>query len=311
MQYESLRRYVRERFSSWRRDRATTQRMAGNTRDTSMSGYEAYDNDDHDLNGDDHGQQEEHHVLKHLEEAFNHWKVLPEKQRSELWRLEALRAYARGEERRKETESKLELALQEAQNLRAQVERLSRLQQPREFITSPPSHFPVGKDLFQALKSGPANHLNDWDYDQLTSKWKAIIASNRQTANGISGQRKLTESHPILPIATPNPSSSINTNGNFHLDNNDAEHEFDDEELRDAEAESDGPVDSSRAPQAMMNQAMNAQAFEPNGEVMGIGSISNQHHVNAREFMGRRILMNLGSTDFSNLKGSDGVGLSR
>ena len=310
MQYESLRRYVREQFAVWRRDRAAAQRLARAGRDITMSGYDAFDDNDEDSNGNGHDQEDERNVLKHIEEAFNHWKVLPEKHRSEHWRLEALRAYARGEERRKETESKLELALQEAENLRAQVDRLGRLQQPREFVSYPPSHYPLSKDLMRALKSDPSNDHGDWNLDQLVSKWKAVIANNRQATAGILAQRKLTESHPTIPLATPNNSSSMTTNGAFHSDNNDAEHEFDDEELQDAEAVPDGPVESSRTPQSMINRAMNAHAFESHREVMGMANVSNQHHVNAGEYMGGRMLMNLGSTDFSSMKGPNGVGLS-
>ncbi len=141
--------------------------------------------------------------MKHITSAFNHWKVVPEKQRQESWRLEVLRAYAREQEKQKATAASLENAEQEVFHLREQVDQLSKCQQPRAFLLFPPTSVPIPQDAIKEMSRAGLD-LAALDYDKLVDKWKAVIHRQRKSNAGMAAQKP-------LPDTTTTPSSQQRT----------------------------------------------------------------------------------------------------
>ncbi len=115
--------------------------------------------------------------MRHLEDTHKQWKGLSEQHRQDAWRLEILRAYARSEKKRKETEQALERASQEVESLKAQADQLSRCQQPREFLISPPTTIPVSRDLAREFGG---KDVSKWEYDRLVEKWRGVVRESRK-----------------------------------------------------------------------------------------------------------------------------------
>lgn len=127
-------------------------------------------------------QQHEDMSLRHLELAFNHWASLPPATRQEAWQLEITRAFAREMEKRKSLDEQLARVQQEANQLRAQVERLGSCQWPREFALFPPDTLPLPREVARELdaKEGQINpNSARWDYDNVVSKWKRVVMHDR------------------------------------------------------------------------------------------------------------------------------------
>lgn len=143
-------------------------------------------------------QDREDGVVKHALDAYSHWELLAEKQKQDAWRLEILRAYSREKEKRHEVEVRLEEVLQDVEHCKAQVDRLSRCQQPREFFLKPPTPMPVPKDTLREL-NGVSSVTPDWDYDRVLSKWKMVVQENRRSVSGMAGQKPLSSLPENLP----------------------------------------------------------------------------------------------------------------
>lgn len=127
-------------------------------------------------------QQHEEMSLRHLELAFSHWNALPHETRREAWQLEITRAFAREIEKRKSVDEQLARVQQEANQLRAQVERLGSCQWPREFALFPPDTLPLSRDVARELdaKEGPLNANSErWDYDNVVAKWKRVVMHDK------------------------------------------------------------------------------------------------------------------------------------
>ncbi|KAJ5164263.1 CDR ABC transporter [Penicillium coprophilum] len=103
-------------------------------------------------------QQHEDISFRHLELAFNHWNSLPHETRREAWQLEITRAFAREVERRKSSDEQLVRVQQEANQLRAQVERLGSCQWPHSHISADSTR---------------------WDYDSVVAKWKRVVMHDK------------------------------------------------------------------------------------------------------------------------------------
>lgn len=124
-------------------------------------------------------QQHEEMSSRHLDLAYQNWMILPTDVKNDSWRLEIARAFSRELDKRKEVETQLARVQQEANQLRAQVERLGSCQWPREFALFPPDMLPLSRDAARELGArdsesvGPA--ASRWDYDQLLAKWKRVV----------------------------------------------------------------------------------------------------------------------------------------
>ncbi|OJJ30432.1 hypothetical protein ASPWEDRAFT_55020 [Aspergillus wentii DTO 134E9] len=127
-------------------------------------------------------QQHEDMSLRHLELAFKHWASLSPGAKQEAWQLEITRAFAREMEKRKSSDEQLARVQQEANQLRAQVERLGSCQWPREFALFPPDTLPLPRDVARELDA-KESHINPnsprWDYDSVVSKWKRVVMHDR------------------------------------------------------------------------------------------------------------------------------------
>lgn len=217
--------------------------------------------------------EEEARYTKHLHDAFQAWKALPEKQKHEAWRTESLRAYAREQEKRHEADARLQRVEQEAQHLRAQVAQLSKCQQPREFVLFPPTTLPLPTDIAKAALETAAQSgfdAADWDYDRLVAKWKSRIRGDHNTH--MAGQQPLPTAAPMKNWNFSTPGANGSTAGSTprHLfpeqpprrvdSTEDAEHDEDYDEDGGADME-DAPGEEEdaagvRAPEALMTRGV-------------------------------------------------------
>jgi len=127
-------------------------------------------------------QQHEEISSRHLDLAFQHWMALPPETRRDSWQLEITRAYARELEKRKQLEEQLARVQQEANQLRAQVEKLGSCQWPREFAIFPPDILPIPRDVARELDAkasliSPGS--SRWDYDSVVAKWKRVVMHDK------------------------------------------------------------------------------------------------------------------------------------
>jgi hypothetical protein len=127
-------------------------------------------------------QQHEEMSLRHMELAFNHWNSLPHETRRDAWQLEITRAFAREAEKRKSSDEQLARVQQEANQLRAQVERLGSCQWPREFALFPPDTLPLPRQVARELDAQDSHVSADstrWDYDNVVAKWKRVVMHDK------------------------------------------------------------------------------------------------------------------------------------
>ncbi|KAL3478069.1 hypothetical protein BJX99DRAFT_224945 [Aspergillus californicus] len=134
------------------------------------------------------GQQHEELSLRHLELAFKHWVSLSAEARKESWQLEIMRAFARETEKRKSSDDQLARVQQEANQLRAQVEKLGSCQWPREFAIFPPETLPLPRDVARELdakESQISPGSARWDYDNVVTKWKRVVMHDRSMGRSV------------------------------------------------------------------------------------------------------------------------------
>ncbi|KAJ6073000.1 hypothetical protein N7467_011085 [Penicillium canescens] len=127
-------------------------------------------------------QQHEEMSLRHLELAYNHWHSLTYETRRDTWQLEIMRAFAREAEKRKSGDEQLARVQQEANQLRAQVERLGSCQWPREFALFPPDTLPLPREVARELDAQDSQISADstrWDYDNVLAKWKRVVMHDK------------------------------------------------------------------------------------------------------------------------------------
>ncbi|ETN40190.1 uncharacterized protein HMPREF1541_04466 [Cyphellophora europaea CBS 101466] len=91
-------------------------------------------------------------ALNHLNTSFENWMVHPAETRDALWHVELLRAMQGARDRAAETEERMEELCQERNQLRQQVEYLSRCQWPREMALWPPERLTYGKKMQEEIR---------------------------------------------------------------------------------------------------------------------------------------------------------------
>ncbi|CAI7665972.1 unnamed protein product [Penicillium pancosmium] len=170
---EILRQALRSKISQWQSDQIAAD-STGHPR--------------HLTGGLDHSmvyrtaQQHEEVSMRHLELAFNHWSSVSFENRRDAWQLEITRAFAREAEQRKSVDDQLARVQQEANHLRAQVERLGSCQWPREFALFPPDTLPLSRDVARELdakESQISPESSRWDYDSVVTKWKRVVMHDK------------------------------------------------------------------------------------------------------------------------------------
>lgn len=198
---EIVRQALRAQIEQWKSDQlapaATNQSTSG------KSGVNLPSNDPSMITRT--AQQHDDISSRHLDLAFQHWMALPLETKREHWQLEITRAFAREVERRKHLDAQLERVQQEANQLRAQVEKLGSCQWPREFAIFPPDLLPLPRDVARELnaKEGLVSPVSSrWDYDAVVAKWKRVVMHDKSMgrltvsyANSVS-----EESSPIVKL---------------------------------------------------------------------------------------------------------------
>lgn len=209
---ETVRQALRSKISQWQSDQlaadqSSHERHSGGDLDSGMISRVA--------------QQHEEMSLRHLELAFNHWNTLPHETRREAWQLEITRAFAREIEKRKSVDEQLARVQQEANQLRAQVERLGSCQWPREFALFPPDTLPLSRDVARELdaQEGPLSANSErWDYENVVTKWKRVVMHDKgmgrigvgSTAHASSGMESDNAQQGASPDVRPPASSHPN-----------------------------------------------------------------------------------------------------
>ena len=164
-------------------------------------------------------------ILDHIEHAYSHWQSLSKQQCSEAWSLETLRAFSQIRDTLTETAVSLEQACKELEHLRAENDKLSRCQQPREFIIRPPTLLPISSEAAKAVSanaSTPDESKALFDFDHLMDKWKRVV---RESRRGMEAQRTFAESpsrqQPPTPFGhqppTPSPQQQPPSQGMSNL----------------------------------------------------------------------------------------------
>ena len=139
-----------------------------------------------------------------------------EEQRAKQWQLELVRAFVGEQEKRREAEERLERVQQEAIQLQAQVEMLSRCQWPREMALWPPERVPVGKGVVEELRKeirkdnggggsesvgGALSDAGRWDFDKLVGKWKKVVREDKGRRTGVlATQQRPPDKHETAPL---------------------------------------------------------------------------------------------------------------
>jgi hypothetical protein len=145
-------------------------------------------------------QQHEDIATKHLKLAYAQWMNASDEQRTKQWQLELVRAFVNEQEKLKEAEERMERVQQEANQLQAQVEMLSRCQWPREMALWPPERVPIGnkvvKELRMELKKhnsegessggGSGGEAGRWDFERLVGRWKRVVKEDKSRRMGMS-----------------------------------------------------------------------------------------------------------------------------
>ncbi|KAJ5835693.1 hypothetical protein N7447_001719 [Penicillium robsamsonii] len=169
-----IRQALRSKVAQWQTDQLAAESSASHTR--------------HGNSGVDptmiyrSAKQHEDISFRHLELAFNHWNSLPHETRRDAWQLEITRAFAREAEKRKSSDEQLARVQQEANQLRAQVERLGSCQWPREFALFPPDTLPLPREVARELDAQDSHISADstrWDYDSVVAKWRRVVMHDK------------------------------------------------------------------------------------------------------------------------------------
>lgn len=117
-----------------------------------------------------------HHV--HMENAYEHWTMMPDSEKQASWNLEVSRAFIREKEKREQLRSDLDTAEQRIRQLEAEFDRLSRCQLPREYIMHPPKTVPVSTAVMREMKTSELRsgaYEVDFDAEALINKWKSTV----------------------------------------------------------------------------------------------------------------------------------------
>ena len=198
MHYERLREWLGARLKDWRRQRNLAfDQSHGHSNGTNGHLQDQFDTENL--------SEVEEKCYQHISHTFDAWKGLSEKQKQERWREVLAKAFAREQERHQETKRKLELAEQEIQHLRSQ---LDQIHQPPEFSAFTASTLPITRETAANLAGSQS-----WNSESLISRMKSRLQATRSTQ------------HP-LPTASPwatAPPPNLNTN---HMNGNTAFAQF-------------------------------------------------------------------------------------
>lgn len=179
-QLESVRQNLCAQIEQWKADQLTPPDSAARSGAGRMSFTHNPVSDSPDLDMiSNTARQHEEMTVRHLDLALKHWMALPRAVQQETWQLEITRAFAREVEKRKKTDAQLLRVQQEANQLRAQVDRLGSCQWPREFAIFPPDTLPIPRDVAEELDADSKANSNRWDFDSVVAKWKRAVMHDK------------------------------------------------------------------------------------------------------------------------------------
>ena len=131
---------------------------------------------------------------RHLTSVYETWNDLSEDQKQESWRRECAKAFAREQEKHKQTTRSLELAKQEIQHLRSQLAQRNHYDHSIEYTQFGNSILPLSQETTKNLPDLPS-------YEALLSRWRTRLAHQRSAQNPLP---------PPSPWATAKPSNANN-----------------------------------------------------------------------------------------------------
>jgi len=154
-------------------------------------------------------EDQEKRVAVHIMSTYQGWNNTPPAQRELYWKLELARGVLRKQKQVDKLKDVEHTLRQENENLKAQYQYLSRLQQPREYKIQPPTTIPFDPKLVSYLaeegvvhnKRGVGLNLGDRHSDLNTivsrsiDRWKGVILSTRPESIG-SLKRKVDTGEP-------------------------------------------------------------------------------------------------------------------
>lgn len=91
-------------------------------------------------------------ALTHLNASFENWMAQPPEARDALWHIELLRAFQSSKDKATEMEERMDELAQERNQLKQQVDYLSRCQWPREMALWPPDRLTYGKKMREEIR---------------------------------------------------------------------------------------------------------------------------------------------------------------
>ncbi|DAA76269.1 TPA_exp: Uncharacterized protein A8136_0941 [Trichophyton benhamiae CBS 112371] len=208
-QREIVQQALRAQVHQWKYDQLT----AANSASSSSSSHQSQSSS-HDAGMIEKvAYQHEEIIPRHLELSLQNWMELSPAAQRELWHLEIVRAFAREAEKRKKIEAQLHRTQQEANQLRAQVEKLASCQWPREFAIFPPNLLPISPDIARELDRHDSRihspESSKWDYDNLVAKWQRVVMHDRSMGrSGVGGLDNTNTEVSALPSIPRQPYST-------------------------------------------------------------------------------------------------------
>lgn len=146
------------------------------------------------------GEVEEKYY-KHLTSVYETWKALPDKQKQESWRTECAKAFAREQEKHKQSIRSLEMAEQEIQHLRSQLAQRNPYDHSTEYTQFGIPALPLSRETTRHIPELPS-------YEALLSRWRTRLTHQR------SVQTPLPPPSPWATVTPPNPNPN---NKNNHM----------------------------------------------------------------------------------------------
>lgn len=212
-QVDIVRQALRAQIEQWKSDQLAS---ASANQSGSGSGKSLANHDPNMITRT--AQQHEEMSSRHLDLAFQHWMALTPETRRDSWQLEITRAFARELEKRKQLEAQLVRVQQEANQLRAQVEKLGSCQWPREFAIFPPDFLPLPRDVARELdaKESLINPGSSrWDYDNVVAKWKRVVMHDKSMGRvGVGYANSVVEDNATAANVRPHSGNDLNSSTN-------------------------------------------------------------------------------------------------
>lgn len=149
----------------------------------------------------------EQKYYQHLTSVYETWKALPERQKQESWRTECAKAFAREQEKHKQTLRSLETAEQEIQHLRSQLAQRNPFDHSTEYTQFGTSTLPISRETTKHMPELPS-------YEALLSRWRTRLAHQRSVQTPLPPSSPWATATP--PNPNPNPNNNTNNNNNHH-----------------------------------------------------------------------------------------------